>query len=439
MAGAISDGEKDSESIVLLILVGILLGAVTNYALSAWRNSSSFYHPLIFIEGIIIGQLHQASNADLSISRAIESWVKVDSELLLYIFLPAIVFRDSVSVHWRQIKGALPQAMILSFPGVIAGSYILGASCFLMFPLGWSWYEAMLLGTILSAIDPAAVIEEMNDTGASKKLIAMMLTEGIFTDGTAIMFFLLIYDIMSGSSQSVAEIIGNFAYEIFVSFAIGGVLGYLFVRFLRMFKRSLMAQDVFIQLALTLCSAYLSFFLGQSVFHVSGTWSCTATAIIVSWKGAPIILDPESMRIFWGVVVWLASTMIYLIAGLIFSMRTLDNIQAINWLYLFLLYLVVLSVRAITVLASFPIIKDAGNKCSLKEALFIIFAASRGPPSLIMAILVEQNYEYLNISSEDASNIFFFVGGIVALSIVINGNKFTSVHSYPQFYFICFN
>ena len=422
MAGAISDGENDSESVVLLILVGILLGAVTNYALSVWRNNSSFYHPLIFIEGIIIAELHQAANADFSISRAIESWVNVDSELLLYIFLPAIVFHDSTSVHWRQIKGALPQTMILSFPGVVAGSYLLGAACFLMIPLGLSWYEAMLLGTILSAIDPTAVIEEMHDSGASKKLIAMMLTEGIFTDGSAIMFFLLIYDIMSGSSISAADIIGYFAYQIFVSFAIGGVLGYLFVRFLRIFKRSLMAQDVFIQLALTLCSAYLSFFLGQSVFNVSGSWSCTATAIIVSWKGAPIILDHESMRIFWGVVVWLANTMIYLISGLIFSMRTLDNIAAINWLYLFLLYLVVLLVRAITVFASFPIIKDAGNRCSFKEALFIIFAASRGPPSLIMAILVEQNYEYLNISLEDANNIFFFVGGIVALSIVINGN-----------------
>lgn len=94
---------------------------------------------------------------------------------------------------------------------------------------------------------------------------------------------------------------------------------------------------------------------------------------MLAWLAPPIILSHETMHQVWGIVEWFANTLIFLLAGLIIGNRTLDNVNAIDWLYLFILYFALLVIRAVVVAILFPFISAWGHKCTAHEAVFLRF------------------------------------------------------------------
>jgi NhaP-type Na+/H+ or K+/H+ antiporter len=51
------------------------------------------------------------------------------------------------------------------------------------FPYNWSWKTSLLLGGLLSATDPVAVVALLKDLGASKKLSTIIEGESLMNDG----------------------------------------------------------------------------------------------------------------------------------------------------------------------------------------------------------------------------------------------------------------
>lgn len=50
-------------------------------------------------------------------------------------------------------------------------------------PYGWNWSTALLLGGLMSATDPVAVVALLKDLGASKKLSTIIEGESLMNDG----------------------------------------------------------------------------------------------------------------------------------------------------------------------------------------------------------------------------------------------------------------
>lgn len=53
----------------------------------------------------------------------------------------------------------------------------------LIFPYNWSWKTSLLLGGLLSATDPVAVVALLKELGASKKLSTIIEGESLMNDG----------------------------------------------------------------------------------------------------------------------------------------------------------------------------------------------------------------------------------------------------------------
>jgi Na+/glutamate symporter len=87
---------SDNQNVVAFLLLGILLGATTNYLLSYFTNHALPYTPIVFLEGVIIAELHKSLKVDndTGLYKSIDEWVNIDAELILYIFLPALLFRS---------------------------------------------------------------------------------------------------------------------------------------------------------------------------------------------------------------------------------------------------------------------------------------------------------------------------------------------------------
>ena len=53
----------------------------------------------------------------------------------------------------------------------------------------WTWDACMMVGAILSATDPVAVVALMKELGVSERLGTLMEGESLLNDGTAIVVF----------------------------------------------------------------------------------------------------------------------------------------------------------------------------------------------------------------------------------------------------------
>jgi len=80
---------------------------------------------------------------------SITRWVNIDGELILYVFLPALLFGEAMNLNWYQVKGGFMPALLLAGPGVVIGAFMMGVICFYIMPFDWEWNIAMLFGTIM--------------------------------------------------------------------------------------------------------------------------------------------------------------------------------------------------------------------------------------------------------------------------------------------------
>nr|GMD79502.1 sodium/hydrogen exchanger 8 isoform X1 [Ipomoea batatas] len=235
---------------------------------------------------------------------------------LLAVFLPALLFESSFSMEMHQIK--------------------------LTFPYNWSWKTNLLLGGLLSATDPVAVVALLKELGASKKLSTIIEGESLMNDGVAI-----------GLAFGVASVLW---------------LGFIF-------------NDTVIEITLTLAVSYVAYFTAQEVADISGVLTVMTLGMFYSavaktaFKGE----GQQSLHHFCGVVI---------ADGILIS----DNFfktHEYSWGYLFLLYVLVQVSRVVVVGALFPLLRCFGYGLDWKEATILVWSGLRGAVALSLSLSVK--------------------------------------------------
>ena len=145
--------------------------------------------------------------------------------------------------------------------------------------------------------------------------------ESLLNDGTAIVIFNIccgMYGI--GPERSY----GHMGSYFFMMAIIGPLLGYFFgfVAYYWGLKRASRKHDeadVVIQVAITVSTAYLSFFVAESEVGVSGVLCTVMAAIYLAQHSWPVMLSHESMESCWHLIEVIGNTLIFLPAGVITS------------------------------------------------------------------------------------------------------------------------
>lgn len=330
----------------------------------------------------------------------------------------------------------------------------MGALTFAM-PFGWSWNLCMLFGSIMSTTDTVAVVALLNEAGASSWLTMLITGESLLNDSTGIVMFTLFFNMNLGKTYNASSIISFLCVTIIGSALLGIAFGFIAIRWLRIVNRPLIAEDMTVQIAITLVCAYLSFLTAQYYCDISGVLACSFAGGMLAWLGPPLILNHETvsnsacnlvyishrnihsfllfnvlnfgvnlifgqMHNVWDMLEWLGNTLIFILAGLIFGSRTLDNVAPIDWLYLIVLYIFLNLTRVVVVFSHFPLLTRLGNGCTMPEALFMCWSGLRGALGIVLASIVETSFQELGISSVQGNRLFFYVGGLSALTLVVN-------------------
>ena len=66
-------------------------------------------------------------------------WLHISPHLLLFAFLPALVFGDSMGLNYHVVKKMIWQCLLLASVGVIFTVVLLGVVAKYVFPYNWGW------------------------------------------------------------------------------------------------------------------------------------------------------------------------------------------------------------------------------------------------------------------------------------------------------------
>jgi sodium/hydrogen exchanger 10/11 len=421
--------ESDSSPVVVLLFlfVSLGLGIIIEQFMSRTKSLSSLpFTVVLFCLGLMMATISKSNFGD-EFNASLNDWIHIDADLMLFIFLPPLVFGEAMSLQWHHIKTALPQCLWLAGPGVLLGTALLGMFTKLVLPYDWPWLLCLLYASILSATDTVAVLSIMNNAGASPKLSIIIVGESLFNDGTSLVLLTLLLDFIKFGSLSGGTIVSFLFSMTLGSFSLGCVIGYLTVLWLKRVNRPLKEVDVASQVTITLTVAYLTFYLAQEIFRISGVLAIVGAALVLSWQAPPIILNRETMHTVWSFIEWIGNTIIFLLAGLIIGHKVLDGVETIDWVYVVVLYIMCSLTRCLVCMGLYPVLSSCGHKASKKEVAFMAFAGLRGALGMAMGLLVIDYSDYVGIDETEANRLFFYVGGVVTLSLLINGTLASTV------------
>eukprot|EP00656_Telonema_subtile_P050975 TRINITY_DN6740_c0_g1_i1.p1 TRINITY_DN6740_c0_g1~~TRINITY_DN6740_c0_g1_i1.p1 ORF type:complete len:785 (+),score=195.09 TRINITY_DN6740_c0_g1_i1:165-2519(+) len=387
------------------------------------------YTVWMMVVGILVGLLHRGTNRGLGVlSESIDSWDTIDPHLLLYAFIPALLFGDSQTLNFHLIKRCFFQCLLLAGPGVVIGGGLMAIVAKEVLPYDWSWKLAFTFGSITAATDPVAVVGLLNELGASPKLTMVIAGESLMNDGIAIVGFTLFRNLLLGESYTAGGVIG-FLFQVAlggpaVGLAFGGA-ALITLRLIKHANPDSDEKDLSNQTTLTFVLAYLSFFVGEHVAGVSGVLACVTTGVVIAAYGWPLIDSREALQHVWHVLEFMGNTIVFTLSGVIiasdiYDEYSLDKGKAQEYFaYMFVVYLFMVLIRVVMMIILYPGLCyfGYGLQNGWKDAFIGVWGGLRGAIGLILCLIIDEDAEIHN----SGAPFVVLIGGATIYTLLING------------------
>ena len=136
---------------------------------------------MLVVSGILISQFVEGGFAFLAPLAVLQN---AGAEIILFVFLPTLIFESAFNLDVRQLRANLAPILMLAVPGLLISTGLIGV--IVHYTTGIPLNYALVLGSILSATDPVAVISLFKQLGAPARLTVLVEGESLFNDATAI-------------------------------------------------------------------------------------------------------------------------------------------------------------------------------------------------------------------------------------------------------------
>lgn len=401
---------------LLLTIAGLTVGAIFK---SLFQRTRIPYTVGLFAIGLAAGIMNRMGvfHGMPQFSAALDSVANINPDLILYIFLPILIFDAAYELNLHIFKKTLTNATLLAAPGLIicmilTAGVLMAISFFVPGYEKWTWASALMFGALISATDPVAVVALLHELKTSKRFSTLVDAESLLNDGTGIVCFMLFYGItVWGRSDDLTPIL-----EFCQVVAGGAILGFIAARLVIWFITRINSEEM-IQNSVIILSAYLVFILAQLYLGISGVIALVAFGLTIAYVGKPRLKPQVNtfMRSFWELLTYIANTLIFIIVGVVIAEKV--DFSWSHCAILLLVYIALNIIRYITIMMLYPIMKRSGYGLNKKESIILTWGGLRGALGMTLALMVSYTPA---IPEEIRSQVLFFTAGTVTLTLCIN-------------------
>jgi len=329
-------------------------------------------------------------------------WLTPD--VILFLFLPALVFEGSLKLQLRELQRDSASLLLLANPGVLVATFVTGY--LLHWSTGLSVSVALLFGAIISATDPISVIAIFKDLRMDRRLSVIIEGESLLNDGTAAALFqILLAGVLAGHLAFTTGIV-QFVLAVLGGAILGALLGYIASRITGRI------DDADVEITLTTAVAYGSYLLAYQL-HLSGIIATAAAGLVVGNLSSKNCMTTESrsaVESFWAYLAFAMNSLVFLLIGLEVHLGALVH----SWRYVLIAVTAVLLGRALSVYLLVPASNLVGEKIPVRWQHIIVWGGLRGALALALALSLDNNFP-------ERSRILDLTFGVVVFSILVQG------------------
>jgi Na+:H+ antiporter len=355
------------------------------------------YTLMLVIVGLIISPMHFLPA------------VHISPELILLIFLPALLFEASWNLKLQHLRENLLPILTLATLGVGLSVGVIGV--ILNKGLNLPWSSALLFGSMISATDPVSVLALFKKLGLPKRLTTIVEGESLLNDGTAAVVFNIILGVAVGTSvDSVSGLalhsLREFGLVVFGGLAVGALIGLVASVLTSYF------DDHLLEITLTTIAAYGSFLFAEGV-KVSPVIAVLVTGLIIGNYGRQIGMSSTTqvaVNSFWEYAGFVVNSLVFLLIGLEIQVSSLlESMKAIGWAVLALLVARAAAIYGLTLITN-----RFTQPISFKWQHVLFWGGLRG--SLSIALVLS-----LPSSLPGRPHLVVMIFGAVIFSLLVQG------------------
>jgi CPA1 family monovalent cation:H+ antiporter len=333
----------------------------------------------------------------------------VTPELVLLVLLPGLVFEASLKIEFDDLRSSLGGVALLAIPGVLISAAIV--ALVLNLATGLRPELGFVVGAMVAATDPAAVISTFRQLGSPRRLATLIESESLFNDGTALVVFGISLRAATGGVNG-GDVLVTLIGTIVISAAVGLVIGYVVARTIATI------DDHLIELTLSVAAAYGTYLIAD-LLHQSGIIATVVAGVIIGNHGRSIGMTArtqEALDVVWEFFAFLLTALVFLLVGLAIDVgRLVATLPAIAWGVVAILAGRALVVYLVFGPASRVAVRFRGGRVMPLAWLHVLFwAGLRGAVAVAMALSLPVDFPQRAILQE----ITF---GIVLFTLLVQG------------------
>jgi len=318
--------------------------------------------------------------------------------------LSYILFSGGLDTTWKTVRPVLRPATTLATLGVLLTAVLVAV--FAYYFLKFSWLEGMLLGSVISSTDAAAVFSILRSRSISLKgrLQPLLELESGSNDPMAVFLTVTMIRLLQNPATPWWSAIPVFFWQMLLGAGLGLLFGKAIIFLINRVKLEYEGLYPVLTLALVLFT--------YGITDVAGGNGFLAVYIAGVFLGNQTFLHKRSLMRFHNGIAWLMQIAMFLMLGLLVTPSHLTPVIGSG---LLLSLFLMLAARPAAVMICL-----ARSGFSLREKLLISWVGLRGAVPIVLAMFP------LMAGIDQAENIFNLVFFIVIVSVLLQG-KFLPV------------
>jgi CPA1 family monovalent cation:H+ antiporter len=281
------------------LFVALLAGAVAVAFLA--RRLSMPYSVGLVVVGLVVARLGGGLQLEIT------------PGLVLAVLLPGLIFEAALRTEFEELRPSFLGVVLLAVPGVVIGALLVAVV--LSATTGLSFAGAFLVGAMVAATDPAAVIATFARMNAPRRLATFVEAESLLNDGTGVVLFTIGLATLTGGSSFEQGVL-MFVIVVIGSVAMGIVAGFLATRLISM------TDEHLVELTISVVLAYGTYLVADRL-HLSGIIATVLAGATLGSYGRTHGLSREALtRIddVWEFIAYLLTALIFLLLGAAISL-----------------------------------------------------------------------------------------------------------------------
>jgi len=313
--------------------------------------------------------------------------------------LAFILFSGGLETKWESVKPILPRGILLATIGIILTALLVGSFVCLFYD--FTWYEGLLLGSIVSSTDAAAVfsILRSRNVGLKRLLRPTLELESGSNDPMAYILTISLTTLLTKTDASVAQLAVSFVLQMIVGAVSGFLMGRAMVWVINHIKLEFEGLYAVLVLSMVTFTFSATDFVGGN-----GFLAVYLAAIVM---GNTQFIHKKSLIRFYDGVAWLMQILMFITLGLLVYPSRLLPVAVMGIAVSLFLIFVARPVAVFVSLAFFRV--------SFREKLFVSWVGLRGAVPIVFATYP------LIAGVAKADMIFNVVFFIVFTSVLLQG------------------